>query len=79
MIIPPQQGFSASVSLTLLVDGQPVEVAQLGPRSIFLREPAQEITQKPATLIIEIGQSRETQQIVLSGVSPNDPREVFYW
>ena len=78
-MIPPQQGFSASVSLTLLVDGQPIEVAQLGPRSIILREPAQAIAQKPATLIIEIGQSRETQQIVLSGISPSDPREVLYW
>jgi hypothetical protein len=79
MIVPPQVGFSASVSLTLIVNGQPVEVAQLGPRSIILREPAQAIAQQPATLVVRVGDNQKTQQVILGAVSRDNPCEVLYW
>jgi hypothetical protein len=74
-----QEGFSAPISIELFVDGEPVEVAQVGPNTIRLRQPMPGIQGKAAKLVITIGSTRKKQDIILSQCSPTDPSEVSYW
>ena len=76
---PAQEGFSVPVLLELFVDGEAVEIAQVGPTSLRLRKANPAVEGKPATLVITIGSDRKTQDIVLSHALPNDPREIQYW
>ncbi|HVA50470.1 MAG TPA: hypothetical protein VNH11_29245 [Pirellulales bacterium] len=76
---PAQEGFSARVLLELIVDGQNVEIAQVGPHSVWLRRPEHWICNKPGKLVITVGSTRKTKEIVLSGASADDPQEIGYW
>jgi hypothetical protein len=74
-----QEGFSARVSLDLIVEGQSIPIAQVGPDSVRLREPTGGLEGKAAKLIMTVGSTRKTQDIILSKCSPTDPKEVSYW
>lgn len=78
MKLPPQDGFSARVLLKLVVDGRPVEVCQIGPTTVRLREPLPGAEGKLARLTIRIGRSRKRREILLTGADPDDPREIRY-
>jgi len=73
------EGFSALVALELFIDGEPVELAQVGPKTVRLRRPMPGIEGKAARLVITVGSTRKTQDIILSRCSPTDRREVSYW
>lgn len=75
---PPQEGFSAQVHLKLLVDDQPVELAQVGPRSLRLRQPCNGIEGKLALLVIRVGRTLKKREILLTRVVPDDPHEIEY-
>ncbi len=78
MNTPPQEGFSAQVLLKLFVDDRPVEIAQVGPKSVRLREPLTGFEGKMALLVIRIGKTRKRWRIVLTRAMPNDPFEIQY-
>lgn len=75
---PSQEGFSAQVLLKLFVDDRPVEIAQVGPKSVRLREPLAGIEGKMALLVIRIGRTIKRRQILLTRVLPDDPFEIQY-
>jgi hypothetical protein len=75
---PLQEGFSAPVRLELLVDNRPIEVAQIGPKSIRLREPNVEIEGKMGILTITIGRTLKRRKILLTRVVLDDPLEIEY-
>lgn len=76
---PPQEGFSADVLLELFVDQTPIEVAQVGPRSVRLREPPSfDFEGKMALLVIRIGRTRKKREILLTRLAPDDPLEIEY-
>lgn len=64
--------------LELFVDNRPIEVAQIGPKSIRLREPSTEIEGKMATLTIRIGRTVKRRDILLTHAVPDDPLEIEY-
>jgi hypothetical protein len=74
-----QDGFSAHVTLGIIVDGQRIDIAKVGPKTLRLRQPMQGLEGKAAKLIMTVGSTRKTQDIILSKCSPTDPKEVSYW
>lgn len=64
--------------LELLVDNRPIEVAQIGPKSIRLREPNVEIEGKMGILTITIGRTLKRRKILLTRVVLDDPLEIEY-
>jgi hypothetical protein len=75
---PLQEGFSAPVLLELLVDNRPIEVAQIGPKSIRLRETPAGIEGKMGILTIRIGRTLKRREILLTRATQDDPLEIEY-
>ena len=68
------EGYSARVDLKLHVDGQVLDVAQTGRRSLILRE-QHAVAGRSAELVITVDGNRSSYPIVLGAVAG---REVFY-
>jgi hypothetical protein len=67
------------VSLKLIVDGQVIELGQVGPEFVRLREPMQGLEGKAAQLVIRVGSTRKIQEIILAQRSSTDPKSISYW
>ncbi len=68
-----KDGYSAHVELTLVVDGERLPVAQVGPESIILRN-ARELEPCFADLIVQIDDSVHNYRIVIyDGASQSNP------
>jgi hypothetical protein len=71
-------GFSARISLSMFVDGASIAIAQVGPKTVRLRQPDANLVGKHARLVIQVGNGRKTQDIFLTGTSGDDPLEMVY-
>jgi len=72
-------GYSARVRLGLRVDGNQLDVAQVGPDSLILREPRAIAPSTVAKLIIEVDDKVEETSIMLAeGASGNDARVKYF-
>ena len=65
--------------MELIVDGEYVAVAQVGPDSITLRESREDLVNRMAVLSITVGKWRKRQQIMLTRQSTAAPRELHYY
>ena len=72
-------GYSARVRLGLRVDGARLEVAQVGPDSLILREPRVIAPSTIADLIIEVDDKVEVTSVILAeGASRTDARVKYF-
>lgn len=62
-------GYSATVVMYLLVNGQRYDVAQVGPNSMYLRHNAQ-INNGHAKLVIRVDDHEEIQDVILHDSDP---------
>jgi hypothetical protein len=65
MAIRTMDGYSSSVAIHLEIDGQRLDVAQIGPDSLILRSPTEIAPSTSATLVINIDGRIERDEIVL--------------
>lgn len=72
-------GYSARVRLGLRVDGTRLDVAQVGPDSLILREPRVIAPSTVADLIIEVDDKVEETSVVLAeGASGVEARVKYF-
>jgi hypothetical protein len=78
-VVDESEPYSAAVRLTLMVSGESIDVAQVGARSIILREP-RSFEPQPADLIITISGVPQTLPIILMRPDPGQsPLEIRYF
>jgi len=72
-------GYSAQVAIYLIVDGETLNVAQIGPDSFYLREARAIPPNTTATLVLKIDEHEERDEIVLfEGATPNSTKVRFF-
>lgn len=72
-------GYSAQVTIYLIVDGETLGVAAVGPDSFHLREARAIPPNTSATLVLKIDDHEERDEIVLfEGASPNSTKVRFF-
>ncbi len=59
-----KDGYSAAVEIRLIVDGRELSVAQVGPRSLILRQPC-ELPSGDARIIIKVDDHEEEHDVIL--------------
>lgn len=64
MQLAPVDRYSAEVTICLLIDGQELQISQVGPSTFILRDQIDTATTN-ATLIITVDGNERRQQIVL--------------
>jgi len=65
MGIQRENGYSAHVEIYLLVDGEPLRVAQVGPGSLILRDLREIPPGASAKLVIKIDDHNEEHDVIL--------------
>jgi len=75
-----ETGYSSKVDIYLLVDGQRLGVAQVGPDTFFLSKPAEIPAGIQATIVIEVD-GREDRHLVLlyEGASLDQPGPIRFF
>lgn len=63
----------------MIVEGELIDIAKVGPKTLRLRQPVPGLEGKSARLVMRVGSTRKIQDIVLSHYSPTDPKEMSYW
>jgi len=58
-------GYSASVDVYVIVDGQKIEVAEIGPDSMVLRD-HEHVVRGSAEIVIEVDGHKEIHHVILS-------------
>jgi len=57
-------GYSASVDVYMIVNGQRIEIAEIGPDSMVLRDHEQ-VVRGAAEIVIEVDGQKETHHVIL--------------
>jgi hypothetical protein len=70
--------YSADVSLEIVVQGETIDVAKIGPHRLVLRQP-RKLPAGAAELRVTVGENTTSQQIILSPRADAVSAEVNYW
>jgi hypothetical protein len=73
-----RQGYSAKISLKLIVGADVFDVAKIGRERLVLREP-RPLPAGAAVLSVTVGNTTTEQSVVLSPQGDGDCSEIKYW